>query len=169
MQANAINEQALTREERQTMIEQIRDFPPLLEAALAGLSEADVYTAHLPGEWTVAQNVHHLADVAQNTFIRMKLMLTEDTPLLKPYDQDVWAQTEDAKDAPLEPSLWVIKGAHERWYRLLHSALDRDWSQVTGQHMELGEVNLDDLVRYYSAHGEGHIEQINKTLAARTS
>ncbi len=159
----------LTVGERIAMTERIRDFPPLLDEALAGLSSADLYTEWMTGEWTVAQNVHHVADVAMNSFIRMKLMLLEDQPRLKTYEQNDWAQTNEARTAPLEPSLAIIHGVHERWYRLLHDALDRDWAEVKGIHPEAGELLLDDLMRYYSGHGQLHIDQIGKTLAARNA
>ncbi len=160
---------SLTVGQRMEMIEQIRDFPPLLAAALDGLSDADLYTEWLPGEWTVAQNVHHLADVAMNSFIRMKLMLLEDQPRLKTYEQDDWAASDEARNAPLEPSLAIINGVHERWYLLLHHALERDWATIKAIHPESGELLLDDLVRYYSGHGQGHLDQIRKTLAARNA
>jgi hypothetical protein len=33
-------------------------------------------------------------------------------------------------------------------------------------HAEIGEVTIDDILTIYAAHGEGHIDQINRTLAA---
>ena len=32
---------------------------------------------------------------------------------------------------------------------------------------EIGEVTLDDILQIYGAHGEGHIDQIDRTLAAQ--
>ena len=167
MQASAQNQTAMTDAERQAAIAAIRALPPLLAEQVGGLSEADLYTAYVPGEWTVAQNVHHLADVHINAYVRMKLMLTEDHPAIKPFDQDDWAQTPDASTAPIDGSLAILTGLHPRWALLLEAALDRDWSQITGQHLELGTVTLDELVRYYSGHGLLHIDQINRTLAAK--
>ena len=43
----------------------------------------------------MAQNVHHLVDSHANAYIRCKLILTEEHPALKPYDQDAWAALPD--------------------------------------------------------------------------
>ncbi|MBZ0293432.1 MAG: DinB family protein [Anaerolineae bacterium] len=167
MQATAKTDKVMNLDERRALIAQIRNFPPMLRVLVQPLSDMDLYTAYLPGEWTVAQNIHHLADVHMNSYVRMKLMLTEDTPMIKPYEQDDWAVTPDAQSAPIADSLLILDGLHPRWAHLLEWAEDRDWSAVHGNHLELGLVTLADMVRYYAGHGQLHIDQINKTLAAK--
>lgn len=151
---------------RQEKIEKIRILPAQIEALVKDLSDADLYTAYLANEWTVAQNVHHLADSHMNSFIRIKLLLTDDRPTIKTYDQDAWAQTPDAHDLPVESSLTLLKGLHARWVRLFESAVESDWGR-TVIHPELGEVSLDRFLDIYSEHGEAHIDQIQRTLAAK--
>ena len=46
-------------EERQALIEKIRNFPAELEALVTGLAAEQLITSSLDGEWTIAQNVHH--------------------------------------------------------------------------------------------------------------
>ena len=148
------------------MIEKIRTLPAQLEATLCDLTPEQLTTHYLAGEWTVAQNVHHVADSHMNSFIRTKLILTEDRPMLKPYNQDRWAVQADADHTALEMSLQLLKGLHARWVLLLESLSEDEWLRF-GLHPEIGEVTLEDQLRIYSAHGEGHIAQINKTLAAQ--
>ena len=155
-----------TATERQTRIEKIRNLPAQLEAVVQNLSDTDLHTHFIDGEWTVAQNVHHLADSHMNSFVRLKLILTEDKPTLKPYDQDKWADLPDSCDLPVASSLALLKGLHERWCILLDSLQEGDWKR-SGLHPEIGDVTPDDLLRIYAAHGEGHIDQIKKTLAAK--
>ena len=49
--------------------------------------------------------------------------------------------------------------------RLFESLDEAAWRRA-GMHPEVGEVTLDDILRIYAAHGEGHIDQIDRTLAA---
>ncbi|GAB4465932.1 MAG: putative metal-dependent hydrolase [Anaerolineae bacterium] len=150
---------------RAMMIEQIRSLPARLEAAVSGLTDAQRTTRYLEGEWTVAQIVHHIADSHLNAFIRLKLILTEDRPTLKPYDQEAWAETAEAVSPTLEGSLALIRGLHQRWVALLESLDDADW-QRAALHPESGAITADDILATYSRHGETHLAQIAKVLAA---
>ena len=76
---------------RAEAIEKIRRLPQQLEELISGLSPQQLTAKPLPNEWTVAQNVHHIADSHINSYVRCKLMATEDNPTLKPYDEGAWA------------------------------------------------------------------------------
>ena len=55
------------------------------------------------GEWTSRQVVHRLADAHLDGFVRGKLVLTEENPLCKPYNQESWAKLPDPKNPPIQP------------------------------------------------------------------
>jgi len=151
--------------ERQGLIAKIRALPDSLEALVGGLSAEQLSTAYLAGEWTVAQNVHHLADAHANSYVRCKLVLTEDNPTFKPFDHDAWADLPDARDPDVGASLRLLQALHGRWARFWESLPDEAWARA-GFHPESGPMSLDDLLRIYAAHGEGHLDQIRRTLAA---
>src|ERR1700685_2084965 len=91
-------------EDRPLFLAQLAEAPAKLRAAVAGLSDGQLDTPYRLGGWTVRQVVHHLADAQVNWYIRTKLALTEDEPLIKPYDEVLWAETPDARMGPIEPS-----------------------------------------------------------------
>jgi hypothetical protein len=155
----------LTPEERARRIAIIRDFPPRLTALVGGLSDARLKGEFLPGEWTVQQIVHHLPESHMNSFVRLKLILTEDHPTLKPYDQAAWAELADVDATPIECSLVLLRGLHERWAILFERLTDHQ-RQRTGYHPENGDMTPDDLLVAYSDHCDIHVEQITRTLAA---
>lgn len=151
--------------DRQALIDTIRALPERLAALVGGLSDAQLTTHFLAGEWTVAQNVHHLADSHMNSYVRCKLIATEDHPTLKPYDQDRWATFPDAQSADLSTSLALLQALHARWVAFWNSLPADAWAR-TGLHPENGAVSLDDQLALHAAHGEGHLDQIRRTLAA---
>jgi hypothetical protein len=155
----------MTTQERQQSIDKIRRLPGQIEALVSGLSAAQLTTHFLTGEWTVAQNVHHLADSHMNSYIRCKLILTEENPPLKPYDQDAWANLPDAQTADLSTSLTLLKQLHARWVTFWENLPETAWGRV-GFHPDNGPMTLADIVRSYAAHGEAHIDQITRTLVA---
>lgn len=155
----------LTPAERQDCIDRIRRLPDLLETLVAPLTPAQLTAVTLVGEWTVAQNVHHLADSHMNAYIRVRLILTEDRPPLKPYKQDNWAALPDASSADLQDSLLLLRGLHARWTALFESLSEAQWMR-RGIHAENGEVTVESILSSYANHGEAHLDQIQRTLAA---
>lgn len=153
--------------DRQALIEKIRDFPAELEALVAGLTAVQLTTPAPDGEWTIAQNVHHLPDSHMNSYIRCKLIATEDNPTLKPYDEKVWSQFADASGPDLANSLALLQALHARWVIFWQNLPAEAWAR-TGYHPENKvTVTLDDMLRDYVAHGEAHLAQIRRTLAAQ--
>ena len=153
-----------TPQERMTKIDRLRRFPDELEQLVKGLTERQLYTVFIPDEWSVAQNVHHLPDSHMNAYVRTRLILTEDKPMLKGYAQAEWAKLADYK-LPIEPSLLLLRNLHVRWCALLSSLTEPDFARI-GNHSEIGEVNIDDILTTYENHCDAHIEQITRTLAA---
>ena len=158
----------LTPEERQRRIAIIREFPARLTELVNPLSEEQLTARPLLNEWTVKQIVHHLPDSHMNSVTRLKLILTEDHPTLQPYDQEKWALLADVDQTPIQASLDILVGLHERWSNLLDS-LTEEQRQRTGYHPENGDMTPDDLVVVYSDHCDAHWEQITRTLAEQTA
>lgn len=156
----------MTPEERAVLIAKIAVLPQQLADLVGSLTPEQLVARPLPGEWSVAQIVHHLADSHMNSFIRCKLMLTEDNPTYKPYLQGSWAELPDAAKADISDSLALLRGLHARWLALWQSLSADDWAR-TGNHPESGRIyTLDDTLRTYGNHGEAHLDQIGRTLAA---
>ena len=155
----------LTPEQRQEQIAKIRRLPAQLRTLVQELTTEQLTTHYLPNEWTVAQNIHHLADAHMNSFVLFKLMLSEEKPPLKGYSPDAWADMADANHANLEPSLRLLEGLHERWAQLLESLTAADFARIGVS--PRGERTVDDYLAIYGSHGEWHIDQIQRTLAAQ--
>jgi hypothetical protein len=151
-----------TAEERAGRIARVRQFPALLEATIAPLSEEQL-DAVPPGEWTVRQNVHHLADAHMNAFVRCKLAVCQEQPIITPWEPDAWASTVEARALPVEYSLAILRGLHARWVALFESLDDVGYARVV-MHPERGLVNVDSILETYAGHGEAHLKQISEAL-----
>lgn len=141
-------------------INDIAAAPAHLRAAVAGLTDAQLDTPYRPGGWTVRQVVHHVADSHMNAYIRFKLALTEDNPVITAYSQPDWAELADSR-LPLESSLQLTGGLHERMAALLRSVAPEQWAR-TFRHPELGERRLDVTVGLYAWHGKHHTAHITE-------
>ena len=153
---------------RTELIAQIRQFPQQVEALVAPLTDVQLTTQTPVEAWDIAQIVHHLADSHMNAFIRLKLLLTEDHPTLKPYDQDAWAQMVDETTPDLTASLTILRGLHTRWAIVFAALTTADW-QRTAHHPEIGTVTAADILESYAQHCRDHLAQMERVLQAQTS
>ncbi len=145
-----------SREEKIGKIEQL---PEDLERAVTGLTDAQLDTPYRPGGWTVRQVVHHLADSHINAYTRVRLLLTEDEPTIKPYDQDKWAALPDARALPVSVSLALLRPLHVRLAAAFRNARPEEWLRAA-RHPEYGRLTLDQFLNEYAWHGHHHLEQI---------
>ncbi len=151
---------AKDEERRSTCINILERFPQELTKAVAGLTHVQLDTRYRPEGWTVRQVVHHLADSHSQCLHRFKLALTEDSPVIKPYREDLWAEHADARNMPVEPSLSIISGTHARWAVLLRSLEGTEFERVFF-HPEQGRaIALSEALELYVWHGGHHLAQI---------
>lgn len=150
---------ALTPAQRAEAIRQIAATPKSLRDAVAGFSREQFNTPYRPGGWTVRQVVHHLPDSHMNSYIRLKLALTENEPTIKTYEENLWAELADSRDTPIEVSLTLLEALHERWGVLLRSMRAEDFSRRM-RHPTHGTITVDHLVNLYAWHGRHHVAHI---------
>jgi uncharacterized damage-inducible protein DinB len=141
------------------LIAEIAAAPKLYRDAVGGLDDAQLDTPYRPGGWTVRQTVHHVADSHMNSYIRMRLALTEGEPAIRPYDQKAWAELPDSRTAPVELSLQLVENLHARWVLLLKALSDADFARAF-RHPEIGLVRLDTNLALYAWHGRHHAAHI---------
>ena len=153
-------ETPLAPQRRLELINDVEAVAAKYRAAVEGLSPAQLGTPYRPGGWTVAQTVHHVADSHMNSYVRYKLALTEEEPVIKPYDEAAWANLADSS-MPVEVSLTLLEMLHQRWVALLRALTPEQWNR-SYKHPERGLMNLDQTLALYSWHGNHHLAHITE-------
>ncbi len=149
----------LTEDQRRACFDKIEETPARMRAAVAGLTEEQLEMPYRPGGWTVRQVVHHVPESHMTSYLRLKLAVTENEPVIKPYDEDSWAKLDDAQQAPIELSLDLLESLHKRWMWFLRTLKPDDY-QRTFRHPEIGVVSIDKNIALYAWHGPHHVAQI---------
>ena len=153
---------------KQERMNDIRFLPGLIENAILNLDEAQLQTPYRPDGWTVHQLIHHVADSHINAYCRFKLGLTEDNPVIKTYNEKLWAELKDTSNLPVNISITLLHALHARWHECIRE-LDEAGLQRTIHHPEYNKnITLWDLLGLYAWHGLHHVAHIT-SLRARMS
>lgn len=139
-------------------IKEIEKLPGLLREAVKELNNEQLDTPYRPGGWSLRQVIHHVADSHMNAYVRFKLALTEDKPVIKPYEEAKWAELPDYA-LPVGPSLLLIETLHQRWVTVLRELTPADLEK-TFIHPESGVVSLGRNIGIYAWHGKHHLAHI---------
>lgn len=147
---------AATRASHLAILEQT---PARFRALVHGLSDHALDHPYRPGGWTIRQVVHHVPDSHLNAYVRMKLAATEDSPHVKTYAEERWAELPEARTGPVEMSLVLLESLHRRWVAFLRALPAADWRR-TFQHPEWGTVTIDESLVMYSWHCRHHAAHV---------
>lgn len=82
------------------------------------------------------------------------------TPTIKPYDQNVWAETIDVKNVPCNVSITLIHALHRRWEALLQPLTKEDFMRSFYHPEQARDIKLWEVLQYYAWHGKHHAAQI---------
>lgn len=140
-------------------IKEIEFLPERLYDAVKGLTLQQLQTPYRQDGWTIQQIVHHIADSHMNAYIRFKLALTENKPMVKPYDEKLWAELPDAKLVDINVSLSFIDSLHKRWVILLKQLKTKELDKEF-LHPESGMKNLKETLCLYAWHSNHHLAHI---------
>lgn len=151
----------MTVAERRALIERYKAGYDEVVRALDGFPAAQLTAHPVPGKWSAAEIVHHLADSETTSAIRLRKLLVEPHPVIQGYDQDAWAARLRYTERPLGPSLAAFKAARETTAQLLDLMTEEEWRHL-GWHSESGSYHAERWLEIYAAHAHGHADQIRR-------
>lgn len=148
------------KEQIEDWIKIIEEFPKKLTAEVRNLDVADLQKNYRPDGWTIMQVVNHCADSHMNSVMRFKLALTEDTPTIKPYHENLWAELSDSKGFPIESALKILEGLHERWVHLLKGLSEQDLERQFIHPESNALISIKTNIGIYAWHCEHHLAHV---------
>jgi hypothetical protein len=145
-------------------ISDIERFPTEIEKLTNQLSREQLHWTYRPEGWTIKQVVHHCADSHMNSIIRFKLALTEESPTIRPYYEDRWANLIDGNEDNLDDSLQLLKGLHSKLGKLLKHISEEELSREF-VHPEHGKrFRIDETIGVYAWHSNHHLAHVKQAI-----
>ena len=136
-----------------------------VQRALADFPAAQLSARPLPGKWSACEIVHHLADSEMRAAVRLRQLLTEDRPVIRAYDQELYAARLNYNARDIAPALEAFRGARSTTAQLLAHMTDEDWARE-GTHPEHPRYTADTWLNVYAAHAHDHAAQIRRLREA---
>jgi hypothetical protein len=138
---------------------------PWLTTRLRGVAEPVLRRPEGPGKWSVVDVIQHLADSDLVAGFRVRMVLSEERPLLQGYDQDRWASEFRYREVPLALALDQLRGLRAAnlhlWKQLSPQQLER-----VGLHAERGPESVGHILRLMGGHDLVHRRQIDRILVS---
>ncbi|MFL9830209.1 YfiT family bacillithiol transferase [Flavobacterium sp. ARAG 55.4] len=154
----------ITTDNLKNWIAIIEEFPSKVKLLTENLSVKELNWIYRPDGWKIKQLIHHCADSHMNSFIRFKLALTEEMPIIKPYEEDQWAELQDGLADDLSASVLIIEGVHARWVYLLKSFGEKELKRQF-IHPATNKIStLEETIGMYAWHCNHHLAHIEQAL-----
>lgn len=141
------------------LIDEYAAGPSLLQKGIAGMSDAELRAAPVPGKWSTHQVICHIADFEPVYADRMKRVLAENEPTLFGGDPDVFAAKLCYDQRDIEEELQIIAYARRQMVRILRTLAPADF-QRKGIHSADGPLTLETLLRRITGHVPHHLKFI---------
>jgi hypothetical protein len=161
------NAEPLDAAARAALIRIIEQTPGALRSLVSPLTDAQLDTTYRPGGWTIRQVIHHVPDSHMNAYVRMKLAVTESAPVIKTYDEALWAELPEARTAPVGISLDLLDALHRRWTAFLTALPEADFRK-TFSHPDWGVVSVDEALGMYAWHCRHHTAHVKLGIQRAT-
>lgn len=145
-------------------ISEIEALPNQIKKATEDLSNVQLNQTYRPDGWTLRQVVHHIPDSHMNAYIRFKQAITEDGPIIRPYYEERWAETEEAKNGDIEMSVALLTSLHQRWVAFLKTLKIEDYQRKYTHPAQGKELTLANMLGMYVWHGKHHLVHITNTI-----
>lgn len=152
--------------ETRKQIDILEELPKLLKKIMNKMTRQHLDTPYRTDGWTVRQVIHHLGDSHLNAYVRMKLALTEENPVIKPYKEDAWVSLPSEVNASVKDSLRLLKALHARWVELMKTFTASDLIR-TYFHPDLERaISLSEAIALYAWHAQHHLAHIRLVTEA---
>lgn len=148
----------------QNLINDFKILPKKLKIVYKNIKKnKELQYSYKDGGWSVEQIFHHIADSHTNGFIRFKLTLTENTPTVAPYNENLWAETADIQ-LPIKTAVHLTKYIHEKWVALMENMDKNEWKRTFYHPDSKKNHTLEEILQKYAWHGKHHLAQIEVAL-----
>lgn len=146
------------------IVEAVASTPDTLAALLQGVSDAQARAAVGGDEnWSVVEVLCHLRDAEEFGLARLIAMRDQENPKIIGFDQDELARERKYNEADLASALDGFLRLRAEYLAALRALTPDQWKR-TGQHNEIGQIDIFSHALHRVSHDSVHCAQIARQL-----
>lgn len=153
----------VTLDDVQKWLVEIDNYIHRLRDVVGNITEEELNKTYREGSWNVRQLVHHIADSQLNMYQRLKLALTDNNPIVPPFDQEKWVKLED-NSVSIDYSIQMLEGINARIVAL-GNHIDKDQLERKFTLKDSGEITVATKLAKLSWHENHHLAHIKIALS----
>ena len=137
--------------------------PVLLDSLAKSIGRDKITNPPVPGKWSPAEILCHLADCEIAFAFRLRQTLAEDNHTIQPFDQDKWATPYKSfgPDLGAEQALAAFT-ALRHWNLLLITTTLPTSADKQATHPERGPMTFLTIVQPMAGHDINHMQQLQR-------
>jgi len=149
----------------QDLLDALRATPDTLTALVTGITQEEALAAKGGDEgWSVVEVLCHLRDAEEFSNKRITLMRDQDDPDIAPYDQEQLAIERNYAADDMHAALFAFIRMRQKNIEILAALTPEGWNR-TGNHLEIGQIDIFNHVLHKAAHDAIHCAQISRQLS----
>ncbi len=156
-------------EMREAFIERLATFPKRFSEVVNALTSEQLTLSYRVQGWSARQIIHHIADSHINAYIRFKLALTEELPVIKPYQENSWSALEEVNMTEIHTSVLLVASLHVRWVNTLRSMTSEQFERAYIHPQYQRTTSLNEALALYAWHADHHLGQIEYILKTQVT
>ena len=149
---------------RLELLKTLRAVPVVAEALVATFDADALRRRPAAGEWAAVEVVAHLADTEERALGRVRRMVSEEAPVLAPFDPAALAVERGYLELDVDTELRRFAALRADHVSLLESLDDAGWNR-TGIHGEHGRMTVERYETHVAAEDVDHLAQIARLRA----
>lgn len=150
--------------ERHGILTRLAGLPGEVRRLVGGLPPALLRQRPEPQRWSMLENLCHLRDYEQLMLERYRRILSEEHPVLRPFDPDATAAARAYAGCDPAWELRELGRLRDLSLQLLGALGRRTW-QRRGVHARRGEISIEQLVAHHLDHDATHRSRLQALRA----
>ncbi len=141
--------------------------PIIIEKIVWSASDEQMHWKPAMDRWSISEVLAHLGEVEVLGFReRIQKMLEKNNPALEPYDQNAAYATGKYSSGKARENLKTFCHERDRSLSMLRYVPAHAIAR-TGQHGQIGQISIGQLMNEWAFHDLGHIRQIAELFRSR--